>query len=381
MAPSRIGTGGAWTYTANSAHNDVLRPAPPTPTRFAVARRRRQPLTSVTINIAGTNDRRGCCRPTPKNLTETQCGCLTTGGTLTISDVDSAASFRGGRPARPGTYGTFRDRQPAAPGTYHRELGAQRVCGRRHLHRHVRGCERRRHLGPSVTINIAGTKRRPRWLSSDTKKNLTETNAGADDRRDADHQRPSTQARRASWRRPGTAGTYGTFAIGTGGAWTYTANSAHKRVCGRHHLHRHVSRFCERRRPPLTSVTINIAGTNDAPVVQKRDVPVSTISRGNNGQLVFDGQYFFGDSQTDCNRSGRPLWWASPSLAPTTPAANGNTWTRLKGGRTISLLHDEVLLLSATDRVRFKGDGSQDAEVSDFHGVGTDPMGSNFRRS
>ena len=78
-------------------------PAPPTPTlsRWPAAD---GTLTSVTINILGTNDAAVLSAATA-NLTESNLA-LTTSGTLTISDVDSPASFVA-QAATVGTYGTF----------------------------------------------------------------------------------------------------------------------------------------------------------------------------------------------------------------------------------------------------------------------------------
>ena len=63
-------------------------------------------LTSVTINIAGTNDA-AMLSADVANLTETNAAAdISTAGTLTISDVDSPATFVA-QPGTLGTYGTF----------------------------------------------------------------------------------------------------------------------------------------------------------------------------------------------------------------------------------------------------------------------------------
>ena len=60
----------------------------------------------VTVNILGTNDA-AVITPAVANLTETN-AALTTGGTLTISDVDSPATFRAQSDvAGSNGYGTF----------------------------------------------------------------------------------------------------------------------------------------------------------------------------------------------------------------------------------------------------------------------------------
>src|SRR5712691_10483818 len=62
--------------------------------------------TTVTINILGTNDA-AVLSADVRNLTETNAAAdISTSGTLTISDVDSPATFVA-QPGTPGAYGTF----------------------------------------------------------------------------------------------------------------------------------------------------------------------------------------------------------------------------------------------------------------------------------
>src|SRR5207245_9660220 len=70
-------------------------------------------LTSVTIHIAGTNDA-AVLSAAVANLTETNLAAdISTAGTLTISDVDSPATFVA-QAATAGTYGTFAIDNPDA---------------------------------------------------------------------------------------------------------------------------------------------------------------------------------------------------------------------------------------------------------------------------
>ena len=63
----------------------------------------------------------------------------------------------------------------------------------------------------------------------------------------------------------GTAGSYGTFAIDSAGAWTYTASSAHNEfVAGTTYTDTFAVASAD---GTTTSVTINILGTNDAAVL------------------------------------------------------------------------------------------------------------------
>src|SRR5205823_6923163 len=86
-----INTAGNWTYTASSAHNEFVAGTTYTDT-FAVSSADGT-LTSVTINILGTNDAAILSSDT-RNLTETNLAVdISTSGTLTISDFDSPATF------------------------------------------------------------------------------------------------------------------------------------------------------------------------------------------------------------------------------------------------------------------------------------------------
>ena len=98
-------------------------------------------------------------------------------------------------------------------------------------------------------------------LSADVR-NLTETNAAADISSSgtltiSDVDSPTTFVAQA-----GTVGLYGTFAINTAGAWTYTASSAHDEfAAGTSYTDTFSVAGSD---GTLTSVTINIAGSNDA---------------------------------------------------------------------------------------------------------------------
>src|SRR4029077_11188580 len=115
----------------------------------------------------------------------------------------------------------------------------------------------------TVTINILGTNDAA-VLSADVR-NLTETNAAADISSSgtltiSDVDSPATFVAQA-----GTAGSYGTFAIDSAGAWTYTANSAHNEfVAGTTYTDSFAVASAD---GTTTSVTINILGTNDAAVL------------------------------------------------------------------------------------------------------------------
>ncbi|WP_221179117.1 VCBS domain-containing protein, partial [Pseudomonas frederiksbergensis] len=96
-----IGTDGAWSYVADTAHNEFVAGTTYTDT-FAVSSADGT-VTSVTVHILGSNDA-AVLSADIANLTETNAP-LTTSGSLSISDVDSAATFVA--QANTGTYGQF----------------------------------------------------------------------------------------------------------------------------------------------------------------------------------------------------------------------------------------------------------------------------------
>ena len=140
-----IDSAGAWTYTASSAHDAFVAGTTYTDT-FPVASADGTP-TSVTINILGSNDA-AVLSADVRNLTETNAAAdISSSGTLTISDVDGAASFVA-QAGTAGSYGTFAIDQRRRL-DLHRKLRARRV--------------RRRHRPtPTSSRSPAPTARPPR---------------------------------------------------------------------------------------------------------------------------------------------------------------------------------------------------------------------------
>src|SRR5205807_2276216 len=113
------------------------------------------------------------------------------------------------------------------------------------------------------TINILGTN--DAAVLSAATKNLTETNLAADISTAGtltitDVDSPATFVAQAA-----TAGTYGTFAIDSAGAWTYTASSAHNEFAAGSTYSDTFSVATLHDTLPI--FTINILGTNDAAVL------------------------------------------------------------------------------------------------------------------
>src|SRR5204862_3253573 len=183
---------------------------------------------------------------------------LATGGTLTVSDVDSTASFVA-QTGTAGSYGTF---TIAADGTWtytassaHDEFVAGTTYTDTFTVAAVDGTT------TSVTVNILGSN--DAAVLSSQAVNLTETNAplatgGTLTISDVDS--PASFVAQA-----GTAGSYGTFTIATDGTWTYAASSSHDEfVAGTTYTDTFTVAAVD---GTTTSVTVNILGSNDAAVL------------------------------------------------------------------------------------------------------------------
>src|SRR5207237_605039 len=147
-----INAAGAWTYTASSAHNEFAAGTTYTDT-FSVASADGT-LTSVTINIAGTNDAAVLSARAGDLRVANLAADISTSGTLTISDVDSPATFVA-QAGTVGTYGTFAINAAGAwtctPRTTHNGDAAGEICTAAFSVASADGTL------TSVTINIAGT--------------------------------------------------------------------------------------------------------------------------------------------------------------------------------------------------------------------------------
>ncbi|MGF6092357.1 beta strand repeat-containing protein, partial [Pseudomonas sp. 18173] len=249
-----IGTGGAWTYVANSAHNEFAAGTTYTDT-FAVSSADGT-LTSVTVQILGTNDA-AVLSTNVANLTETN-AALTTTGTLTISDVDSAATFVA-QTNTTSSYGQFSIGAGGAWTYVANSANNEFTTGTTYTDTFA--VSSADGTLTSVTVQILGTN--DAAVLSATVANLTETNAALTTTGTltiSDVDSAATFVVQTN-----TTGSYGQFSIGTGGAWTYVANSAHNEfAAGTTYTDTFAVSSAD---GTLTSVTVQILGTNDAAVL------------------------------------------------------------------------------------------------------------------
>ncbi|RVD58114.1 adhesin [Mesorhizobium sp. M8A.F.Ca.ET.023.02.2.1] len=253
-------TTGVWAYTLNQTLADPLTQGQHVTDTLTVKSADGSASYNIVVNIAGTNDA-AVLSTDVRNLTEGNTpAAISTSGTLTISDVDSPATFVA-QAGTVGTYGSF-SIDSAGAWTYtassaHNEFAAGTTYTDTFDVVSADGTH------TSVTINIDGTNDAA-ILSADVR-NLTETNSATDISSSgtltiSDVDSPATFVAQA-----GTVGTYGSFSIDSAGAWTYTASSAHNEFAAGQHYTENFNVVSADGTP--TSVHIDILGTNDAPTV------------------------------------------------------------------------------------------------------------------
>ncbi|TGT51226.1 VCBS domain-containing protein [Mesorhizobium sp. M8A.F.Ca.ET.167.01.1.1] len=253
-------TTGVWAYTLNQTLADPLTQGQHVTDTLTVKSADGSASYNIVVNIAGTNDA-AVLSTDVRNLTEGNTpAAISTSGTLTISDVDSPATFVA-QAATVGTYGSF-SIDSAGAWTYtassaHNEFAAGTTYTDTFDVVSADGTH------TSVTINIDGTNDAA-ILSADVR-NLTETNSATDISSSgtltiSDVDSPATFVAQAA-----TVGTYGSFSIDSAGAWTYTASSAHNEFAAGQHYTENFNVVSADGTP--TSVHIDILGTNDAPTV------------------------------------------------------------------------------------------------------------------
>ncbi|MBL0075271.1 MAG: hypothetical protein IPP41_04795 [Rhodocyclaceae bacterium] len=253
-----MSTAGVWTYTANSAHDEFM--AGSTYTDSVSVTSADGTVSSITVNILGTNDA-AVITPAVDNLTESNVA-LTTGGTMVISDVDSASTFTAlTAVAGSNSYGTF-SMSTAGVWTYtansaHDEFMAGSTYTDSVSVTSADGTV------SSITVNILGTN--DAAVITPAVDNLTESNValttgGTMVISDVDSATTFTALTAVAG-----SNSYGTFSMSTAGVWTYTANSAHDEFMAGSTYTDSVS--VTSADGTVSSITVNILGTNDAAVI------------------------------------------------------------------------------------------------------------------
>nr|WP_258258080.1 VCBS domain-containing protein [Pseudomonas chlororaphis] len=212
----------------------------------------------VTVTVTGSNDA-AVLSSASVTLSETNAP-LTTGGNLTVSDIDSPENFQA-QTDTAGNYGKFSIGTGGA-WTYtadsaHNEFAAGTTYTDTFAVSSADGTL------TSVTVHILGTN--DAALLSAGIANLTETNAATDISTAGSLTISDVDSPENFQAQTNTAGSYGKFSIGTGGAWTYVADSAHNEfAAGTTYTDTFAVSSAD---GTLTSVTVHIAGSNDSPTI------------------------------------------------------------------------------------------------------------------
>ena len=225
--------------------------------RYTVADRFGKTSESIArVTIVGANDAAVLSSDT-RNLTEADtAAAISTSGTLSITDVDSLAKFVA-QSGTAGTYGQFSIDSAGAwtyvADTAHNEFAAGTVYTDKFIVSSADG------TATSVTINVAGTNDAA-VLSSQTV-NLTEGNTAAAISATGALTISDVDSPAVFVAQSNVAGAYGHFSIDSAGTWSYVADSAHNEfAAGTTYTDAFAVTSAD---GTATSVTVNIAGTNE----------------------------------------------------------------------------------------------------------------------
>ncbi|MCL5061036.1 MAG: VCBS domain-containing protein [Candidatus Thermoplasmatota archaeon] len=210
---------------------------------------------TVTVTMTGTNDAAVISSGTGS---VTEDGTLTTGGTLTISDVDAGQASFVAQPSTAGAYGTFAINSAGA-WTYslNNSNATVQALNAGQVVTEVFSVATSDGGAASVTVNITGSNDVATLASATAA--LTETNAvlstgGTLTLNDLDATAATVVAQT-------TAGTYGSFSIDAAGGWTYTTTDALDQLNAGQVVTEVFSVATSD--GGAASVTVNITGSND----------------------------------------------------------------------------------------------------------------------
>uniref|UniRef100_UPI003CF9FD01 beta strand repeat-containing protein n=1 Tax=Massilia sp. TSP1-1-2 TaxID=2804649 RepID=UPI003CF9FD01 len=253
-------TNGQWTYSASSAHNEFV--GGTTYTDVFNVKSADGTATTITVNILGTNDA-AVLSTAVVPLTESDT-ILTASGTLTISDIDSAATYVGG--TFTGTHGKV-VLQSNGQWTYTASSPHNEFVGGA-TYTDVFNVKSADGTATTITVNILGTN--DAAVLSTAVVPLTESDAILT----ASGTLTISDIDSAATYVAGTfTGTHGKVVLQTNGQWTYTASSAHNEFVGGT-TYTDVFNVTSAD-GTATSITVNILGTNDAAVLSTATVPLT----------------------------------------------------------------------------------------------------------
>jgi VCBS repeat-containing protein len=247
---------GAWVYTASSAQDQLASDVKVTD--IFTVRAADGTAQAITVNITGTNDAAVISGTRTFALTETN-AVLTTSGTLTSTDVDGIANAFIAETVT-GTYGSL---TMGANGAWtYTAASAQDQLASGALASDTFAVRAADGTATSITVNITGTNDAA-VISGTRVAELTETNAilttsGTLAATDVDGEANTFMAETVQ-------GTFGILTMGANGAWTYASRTAQNQLA---QDAKATDVFTVHAADgTASSITVNITGTNDAPVI------------------------------------------------------------------------------------------------------------------
>ena len=265
-----IDANGNWTYEADNTQTAIqeLGATDTLTDTFTVFSQDGSASNTVTVTINGTNDT-ATVSADSQSVTEDDAALLTTGGTITVTDVDAGEAFAQPQTNTAGTYGTF-NIDASGNWTYEadntqtaiQELGATDTLTDTFTVFSQDGS-----ASNTVTVTINGTNDTA-TVSADAQ-SITEddaallTTGGSITVTDVDAGEAFAQPQ------TNTAGTYGTFNIDANGNWTYEADNTQTAIqeLGATDTLTDTFTVFSQDGSASNTVTVTINGTNDTAAV------------------------------------------------------------------------------------------------------------------
>jgi VCBS repeat-containing protein len=257
-----VAANGTWTYTLDNAAHQDLGAADTKVESFTVTAMDDKGVTvskDVVVSVHGTNDAAVLSSDSVALTEGNVASDLSASGKLTVSDVDSPATFVP-QSASAGAYGSFSvdadGNWTYAATTAHNELEAGKTYDEVFTVKAADG------TSTTVTVTITGTN--DAAVLSSAIADLTEGDAASDISTSGKLTISDVDSAQTFVPQTSTSGAYGSFSLDTDGSWTYAASSAHDEfVAGQTYTDSFTATSAD---GTQASVTINILGTAEADV-------------------------------------------------------------------------------------------------------------------
>ena len=366
-----VTSGGVWTYNLDAAAADAL-PAGAIVTETFDVVSADGTATPVTITITGTNDAPTITGSSAGDLLESEVAQQAT-GSLSITDADAGEGVFTAQTGTAGTYGTF-SVTSGGEFTYDLDAGAADALIKDAVVTETFEVVSADGTATPVKIKITGTNDAP-TITGSAAVDLLETDAaqqaaGSLTITDVDAGEAVFDAQ------TGTAGSYGTFSVTTGGGWTYDLDAAAADALIEDAVVTETFEVVSAD-GTATPVKIKITGTNDAPVLVGSGAADQLASAGT--AFSYDASAIFTDvdagdvltySATLENGDPLPSWL---SIDPVTRVLSGTP----PGSEASGTFYDKVEFegTSEADAITVAGTFHDDVKVEGGEGDDTITLG------